>query len=370
MVDFKLQNGSDPSALRVVKPGQLRANGYIRRGYYKVSTNAAAKNRQLLKACIIRTITDIQEIAVLTDDTFSPNLLDAATRFNAILHANGANGSLFSKLGITALEHTIRSMLLNNELPIHIKDTKITSVTENEPPLYEKSLPMPHEKPSRTGIRYYSTKANSVLNHKSEAFRIFLSTQFERFIAAIGDILRVFGLHLFQGRKYFRREEKEKDIYAGDRPIAYAGNDALSPSSYWVGHASNLFRVPVRVGDSSAAITVLTDPVDGDLNSLFYPRKTRPGRKITDCPRVDVCFISHNHLDHCDDKTLKKLLPQQPTLLVPKGTESHFSKLGFSKVYPLNWWDQAEVTVGVVNGNDTGTVRITAVPAFHWSARK
>lgn len=126
-----------------------------------------------------------------------------------------------------------------------------------------------------------------------------------------------------------------------------------NPTVQNIGHATLLFQM--------GKMNVLTDPIFGGLNTVFYPRQTEPGLTADELPPIDVILISHNHRDHCDIDSLKQLVPHQPILLVPKGDFNRFRDLGFTNVQEHEWWMTTTISC---NGE---TVDFHSVPARHWS---
>jgi L-ascorbate metabolism protein UlaG (beta-lactamase superfamily) len=118
----------------------------------------------------------------------------------------------------------------------------------------------------------------------------------------------------------------------------------------WVGHASYV----VQIG----GLVVLTDPVWSHRIPGVRPRLTPPGIGWRDLPRVDAVVISHNHYDHMDGPTLKRL-PRDTAMLVPAGLGRWFRGRGFHRVRELDWWESARL----------GEVGFDFVPAHHWSRR-
>ena len=112
---------------------------------------------------------------------------------------------------------------------------------------------------------------------------------------------------------------------------------------------------------------MITDPVEGDLNKILYPRMTKPAKTVDTCPIPHVFLLSHNHRDHLDEDSLKKLVKYQPVMLVPEGDKTKFTDLGFKNVYENNWWQTT--TIPIVQGNKKAELKITAVPSNHWSGR-
>jgi L-ascorbate metabolism protein UlaG (beta-lactamase superfamily) len=123
---------------------------------------------------------------------------------------------------------------------------------------------------------------------------------------------------------------------------------AQDPSLTWIGHATYLAQLRGK--------SILTDPI---LDSLpMFPRNSPIGVPHTSMPKIDVVTISHNHRDHLDVSSIKKL-GKAPTYVVPLGLKRFFTDLGMPKVIELNWWESATVE----------GVEFTLVPAQHWSRR-
>ncbi|WP_405589522.1 MBL fold metallo-hydrolase [Streptomyces sp. NBC_01190] len=118
----------------------------------------------------------------------------------------------------------------------------------------------------------------------------------------------------------------------------------------WAGHASWV----VRIG----GLTVLTDPVWSRRIPGTPARITPVGVPWSALPPVDAVVISHNHYDHLDAPTLKRL-PRGTAVFVPAGLAGWFRRRGFTRVTELDWWEAAEL----------GGVRFDFVPAAHWSRR-
>ncbi|NRQ35824.1 MBL fold metallo-hydrolase [Nonomuraea sp. NN258] len=118
----------------------------------------------------------------------------------------------------------------------------------------------------------------------------------------------------------------------------------------WVGHAS--FVLQVR------GLTVLTDPVWSRKIPGVRCRVTPPGLAWSRLPRIDAVLISHNHYDHLDWPTIRRL-PRDTPILAPARLGQWFVKRGFRQVTELDWWESATV----------GQVTFDFVPANHWSRR-
>lgn len=138
-------------------------------------------------------------------------------------------------------------------------------------------------------------------------------------------------------------------------PVPFVENDglalrgALRPSLTWVGHATYLLQL--------GGLSILTDPVLSE-RVVVVKRNVPPGLTYQTLPKIDVVTVSHNHMDHLDAPTLRKL-GAAVKYVVPRGLGAWFASEGLPDVVELDWWQQCSV----------GTVTITLVPAQHWSRR-
>jgi len=129
---------------------------------------------------------------------------------------------------------------------------------------------------------------------------------------------------------------------------ALASGDAVA---VWIGHAT----WAVRIGGQ----LVVTDPIWAKSISNVVPRLVEPGVALDAMPKVDIVLVTHDHRDHMDLPTLKKL-GDEPLYIVPIGNGERIAKLGTRRIVELDWWQTHEV----------GSLRITLVPARHWSMRE
>jgi len=129
-------------------------------------------------------------------------------------------------------------------------------------------------------------------------------------------------------------------------PAVAAGQIGLT----WIGHASYVIQV--------GGLTVLADPVWSRRIPGVPARLTPPGVEWDDLPRVDAVVISHNHYDHLDGPTIRRL-PRDTPVFVPGAQGRWFRRRGFTRVTELDWWESAELD----------GVRFDFVPAHHWTRR-
>ena len=133
----------------------------------------------------------------------------------------------------------------------------------------------------------------------------------------------------------------------------------------WVGHATVLLQL--------AGVNVLMDPMFS--KRAFFVDFLGPERKvpvpftIAEGPHVDVVLISHNHYDHLDAPSIDALAHQAggpPLFIVPQGVDAWMRARGITNVIGLDWWD---VHTLIATAGHADHLRITMVPAAHWSAR-
>jgi len=92
-------------------------------------------------------------------------------------------------------------------------------------------------------------------------------------------------------------------------PRRVPGGDMLVT---WIGHSTVLVQ--------TRSLNILTDPIWSERASPFSfvgPRRVRaPGVPFEDLPRIDLVLVSHNHYDHMDLPTLRRLWDRDRPLIV------------------------------------------------------
>jgi L-ascorbate metabolism protein UlaG (beta-lactamase superfamily) len=141
-----------------------------------------------------------------------------------------------------------------------------------------------------------------------------------------------------------------------DPPRRPAGLDGAPAVVTFIGHATFLIQ--------TAAGNILTDPMysrrAGPLNVLGPRRVRRPAVPFDDLPPISMVLLSHNHYDHCDLRTLRKLAQRfDPRVVTPLGNGALVRSSGIRHVEELDWWQDAKTSI----------VPITLTPAQHFSAR-
>jgi len=138
-------------------------------------------------------------------------------------------------------------------------------------------------------------------------------------------------------------------------PPARVGGGALRVTM--VNHATVLLQMD--------SLNILTDPVWSarvGLEGQFGVRRHRPpGIPFDSLPRIDIVLISHDHYDHMDLPSLRRLQQRyHPRIITGLGNPGYLATQGVQGAEQLDWWQSASLARGV---------RLTAVPARHWSGR-
>ncbi len=130
------------------------------------------------------------------------------------------------------------------------------------------------------------------------------------------------------------------------------------PVIIWFGHSSYLIRIESK--------NFLIDPVfSGNASPLSFMIKAFPGSNIykpEDMPAIDYLILTHDHYDHLDFKTVRKLRNKVDKIYCSLGIGSHLSYWGFdsNKITELDWWESKQLEEGI---------SLTAAPARHFSGR-
>jgi L-ascorbate metabolism protein UlaG (beta-lactamase superfamily) len=125
----------------------------------------------------------------------------------------------------------------------------------------------------------------------------------------------------------------------------------------WFGHSGYYMQVSGK--------RILVDPVlSGAASPVSFTTRAFPGSDaytVTDLPDIDYLFITHDHWDHLDYKTIMELHPRVQHIVTSLGTGEHFQRwnIPVTKVTELDWWESMTL----------GDIHITATPSRHFSGR-
>lgn len=137
------------------------------------------------------------------------------------------------------------------------------------------------------------------------------------------------------------------------KPAARVEGEAMVVT--WVGHATLLIQ--------TQGLNILTDPIWSDTAGPlgFGPKRVAaPGVRFDDLPKIDVVVVSHNHYDHMDLATLKRLWTRdKPTILTSLGNDSILRGNGV-EARALDWGQRLTLRPGV---------EVAVTRNHHWGSR-
>ncbi|TDV53784.1 L-ascorbate metabolism protein UlaG (beta-lactamase superfamily) [Actinophytocola oryzae] len=155
-----------------------------------------------------------------------------------------------------------------------------------------------------------------------------------------------------------------KEVRRPTRPVPLVGapdfsavHDGLRVS--WLGHATVLVEVERK--------RFLFDPVWSDRvspSTMVGPKRLHPVPwSVDDLPELDAVVISHDHYDHLDMMTVRRLFARQPSLtfVVPLGVGAHLERwrVPTANIVELDWDERTTVD----------HVEVVATAARHFSGR-
>jgi len=111
-------------------------------------------------------------------------------------------------------------------------------------------------------------------------------------------------------------------------------------------------------------VNILTDPIWSErcspLQWIGPKRVHQPGIRFEDLPPIHLVLVSHNHYDHMDLSTLKKLEEyHQPQFITGLGNADYLSNQGLDDIVELDWWENTSFH----------HFHISFTPAKHFSMR-
>jgi hypothetical protein len=135
--------------------------------------------------------------------------------------------------------------------------------------------------------------------------------------------------------------------------------DKVDPGAMWatwIGHSTVLIQ--------AGGLNILTDPIWSERASpvsFVGPKRARaPGIRFEDLPPIDLVLISHNHYDHMDLPTLKRLWERDKPLIVTSlGNDTILRRAGI-EARALDWGGRAAVRPGA---------EVVVARNHHWGSR-
>ena len=139
---------------------------------------------------------------------------------------------------------------------------------------------------------------------------------------------------------------------------SFFNDKSQQPRITWFGHSAVFVEMENQ--------NIFIDPMLGDVPSPHpWLGSSRFNKElpisIDSLPNIDVVLISHDHYDHLDYGSIKKLKNKVEQFYVPLGIKAHLVSWGIdeNKVKEFDWWESISL-----NG-----IEFVSTPARHFSGR-
>lgn len=151
------------------------------------------------------------------------------------------------------------------------------------------------------------------------------------------------------------RPKSDIEVVKFDKKAFISGTQ---PKFIWFGHSTLLFRIN--------GLTIAVDPMFGEDVTPMLPTTNRRYSKnilsiIDELPPIDIVLFTHDHYDHLDYKSVKKIKSKVNYFYGPIGIARHLKKWGVDDVSitELEWYDSK-----LIDG-----LNISFMPTNHYSGR-
>lgn len=162
-----------------------------------------------------------------------------------------------------------------------------------------------------------------------------------------------------------RAQFKDRHLRAPEKPIPIIpfdekkwNSEPEKPKFVWYGHSVLLLQLNGK--------NLLIDPMLGPDASPPAPMKTKRFSEnslavIDTLPKVDAVLFTHDHYDHIDLKSLRKLMPNVNKWFVGLGIGRHLErwKIPAEQITEFDWWQELEFE----------GIKIAYTPSRHFSGR-
>lgn len=169
------------------------------------------------------------------------------------------------------------------------------------------------------------------------------------------------GVSYFTVIRDFFFNKSKRNIPSGILPSVKTNLHALHPADnvmVWFGHSSYFLHIDGK--------KILVDPVfSGNASPVTFTTKSFKGSDVyttDDLPQIDYLFITHDHWDHLDYKTVIKLKTKVGKIITGLGVGAHLERWGFDKriIIEKDWNEEVILDAGFI---------VNTTPSRHFSGR-
>ena len=132
----------------------------------------------------------------------------------------------------------------------------------------------------------------------------------------------------------------------------------LSENVYvWFGHSSYYLQLDGKRILVDPVFSGHASPIPGSVSAFNMTHQYT----AEEMPDIDILVITHDHWDHLDYPTIKKLKPRVKDVITSIGVGAHFDKWGYptDHIHELYWGESL----------DLDSLKFTATPGRHFSGR-
>ncbi|MFY0594608.1 MAG: MBL fold metallo-hydrolase [Roseivirga sp.] len=130
------------------------------------------------------------------------------------------------------------------------------------------------------------------------------------------------------------------------------------PKFIWYGHSVLL----LQLNGKNLLIDPMLGPNAAPISPFAVKRFSDNSLDIIDnLPPIDMVLMTHDHYDHLDYESIKKLIPKVRNWFVALGVSRHLESWGIptAQITEFDWWDAHEFE----------SIKITFTPSRHFSGR-
>ncbi|OLS33454.1 MBL fold metallo-hydrolase [Bacillus sp. MRMR6] len=153
-------------------------------------------------------------------------------------------------------------------------------------------------------------------------------------------------------------KERKPAVQLPVSEIDWTKINSKEDSLTWFGHSAFLLSIDHK--------KILIDPMLGPIASpVSFVGPKRYSEDLLDMieemPPIDAVLITHDHYDHLDYQSIKRLKSKVGHFFVPYGVSNHLIGWGVAKenITELNWWDET----------DFQGLTVALTPSKHFSGR-
>ena len=214
-------------------------------------------------------------------------------------------------------------------------------------------------------VSFYPAFGGDVSNERKAIYESSVQYDNGKFINLKKEIPEAasFSKMLSIGRKFFFEKvengRSDSDLKVQKIDSTHIAHNPHDAKLMWFGHSAFLLQLD--------DINILIDPMLGDVPAphpllgakRFNSELPIPMEKL---PQIDALVISHDHYDHLDYESIKKLQHKVERYFVPLGVGVHLEAWGVasSKITEMDWWEETTYK----------DIQLACTPAQHFSGRK